>query len=91
MPIAEDYSATDIHLWESLDGPSWTRSVEIPQLWEGTLGTATVAGSANSLMLSVDGSEASALWASADGRSWTQADVDRSPGRPATGQSISVG
>ena len=29
-------------------------------------------------MLTVDGSEASALWASADGRNWTQADVDPS-------------
>ena len=43
MPIAEDYSATDIHLWESMDGVNWTsvnfhscgRAPWRPRRWRG--------------------------------------------------------
>jgi hypothetical protein len=79
MPLGEGYSATAIHIWESADGLEWTE-VNLPQLSSGVLDHAQLFGGTHGLLLTVhgmlDGSQS--VWASTDGRTWRQGDVDPS-------------
>jgi hypothetical protein len=73
LPLGEGYSSTDIHLWESEDGISWTL-LDTPQLWTGTLEWAEIVGGNDQLLIIPHDFEGSSpMSVSADGRTWSEA------------------
>ena len=76
LVLGPNYTATEMHLWESPDGIEWTE-VDAPPIAEGTLDWVELAGAPDGLIMTVHGPElTAATWASSDARSWVPSDVE---------------
>jgi hypothetical protein len=78
LTLGTDYSATAIHVWESLDGLAWKR-VDLSQFTQ-ELDYATLAGGPTGLVMVIHKIAAvrEELWASTDGRDWVRSAAELS-------------